>query len=645
MLAVNRKSKIQNRKSVAVNLAVWLIILAGLLAWRAQNLDAFSTFNDEGAHLMWAKLAVGGYPLYSETQAVQSPLFLEWIGVAFRLGGISVQAGRWAMLLGYGLLSAALGGLAWRHKGWPAALTALILTGLAPLIFTLSRLVMAEILATGLAALSLWPVVQVAPHSRQRQGWLMLSGLLFGLSMLTKALNPFVVIPLAMLFIRIRQSPPGTGGRYPIKHWFASSLWWAAGVLFPVVVVLMWYDIPALYNQLIAFRGALRAAIPGSWSDTWQQFYLFGQNHWGFWLLALGGVVSAVVHRKNQSLTVVWLVWLLSGAAMLLWHTPLFYHHLVVLLPPLILLGAGFVADGIESARRAGVRWQPAAYGLLIALAALNLPAIIAANQAEVGVTTGGREQEALKLLQAVSAPADFVMGDSQQLIFMANRRTPPPLGDVALVAIKAGLQTSERMIALNQRYQAPAVVQWSLRLPWLPDYLAWVEQHYLARRVWDNDHIIYFAPRLPPGASIPHQQQTRLGDRLALRGYQTELGDDLLVVKTYWRPDDPLPHDFTIFTQLLDDGGALVAGWDSQPLGGYFPTTQWPAGETITEIVQLPLPTDLPVGDYTLITGMYRLDTLERLPVPDDASGQNVITLGELQVTTIVPEAQRNGG
>ena len=34
----------------------------------------------------------------------------------------------------------------------------------------------------------------------------------------------------------------------------------------------------------------------------------------------------------------------------------------------------------------------------------------------------------------------------------MADRRTPPPLGDLALVGIKAGRQTSERLVGFDQR-------------------------------------------------------------------------------------------------------------------------------------------------------------------------------------------------
>jgi hypothetical protein len=300
-----------------------------------------------------------------------------------------------------------------------------------------------------------------------------------------------------------------------------------------------------------------------------------------------------------------------------------------VLLPPLILLAAGFMADMVVLSRR--WKWAYALW-LIVVVAAFNVPAMVQANQKTAAIVTGGRETEALKLLEAVSAPNDFVMGDSQLLIFMANRRTPPQLGDVALVAIKAGRQTSERMIGITSQVQAPAVVQWSLRLPWLPEYLAWVEENYLAKQVWDNDHIIYFAPRLSPGQAVPNTREERLGELLQLHGYDldesTVKAGNTLSLKVYWQTDAPLSNDYTVFTQLLDSSGTLVWGWDSQPLGGYFPTSQWPANEMITDIIQLPLPADLPPGNYTLITGMYLLDTGERLAQPDGADYINLTTI-----------------
>ncbi|MCL4297617.1 MAG: glycosyltransferase family 39 protein [Anaerolineae bacterium] len=673
---INRKSKIQNLKW----LALWLLLLVLAFAWRAQNLDAFGLSNDEGAHLMWARLAVDGYPLYTETQAVQAPLFLEAIGLAFRLAGPTVQAGRWAILPSFGLLAAALSWLAYRSGGWPAALTTLVLVSVAPLIFTFSRLAMAEVPATALAVTSV--VFLFLYLEKGHKAWLLASGLTLGLSFITKMLNPFVIAPVGWLLVISNQksvvsSQKVAGGQWSVVggRLFLDCLLWSLGLLIPLAAAPLLYDPAAVFDQLIRFRGELRMAVPGSAAETWTQFQLFINGHWGFWLLAFGGIMAAAfrvweerqqgsgglparsARRGEQGrisfsvssppafqpssllYPLTWLIWLLAGIAMLGWHAPLFPHHFIVLLPPLILLGAELVSDEarVIASLSAGGEQRPAImiYSLIIMVAALNLLTIVKANRETAAIVTGGREAEALKLLQAVSAPDDFVMGDSQLLIFMAGRRTPPPLGDVALVAIKAGRQTSERMLRLTEQVQAPAVVQWSLRLPWLPDYLAWVESNYLARRVWDNDHIIYFGLRLPPGQTIPNEQTVRLGESVALRGYQIEPGPvkpgQYLNLKVYWLTGVPLEENYTVFTQLLNSQGALAASWDSQPLGGYFPTSQWPAGEIVTDIVRLPLPADLPPGNYSLITGMYRLETQERLRPA--AGGSDFVALTTINI------------
>lgn len=660
-------------------LLVWLLIFGVGLAWRAQNLDAFGLTNDEGAYLMWSQLPLDGYPLYSETRAVQPPLFFEWVGLALRWGGPQVAVARWSTLVSYGLLAVALSWLAYRDRGRVAALTVVVLLSLTPLIFRFSRLVMAEVPATALAVVALAWLVYFS--ETRRRGWLVASGLAFGASLLVKALNPFMMMPVALLLVV-------TAGGWRSLRWralFFNSLSWVGGLLLPLLVVLLFYDRVAMFDQTVAFRGDLRAAIPGSWAETWTQFSLMLQTHWGLWLLAGGGLVAAVLrwgmgygkgakdHRSNGSVDslycvvrsayrflvadyalrttqygvilserghnsnplaypLLWAVWLGAGLAMLAWHTPLFTHHLVVLFPPLILLGSGLVADGWAWWRqRSGLGFF---FLAVLVVALLNLPAMIAANQAEVGIVTGGREAEAMRLLQAVTAPTDFVMGDSQLLIYMAGRRTPPPLGDVALVAIKAGRQTAPRMIALTKEYRAGAVAQWSLRLPWLPDYLAWVEANYLARRVWDNDHIIYFVPRLPVGQPLPNPQMVPLGGIISLRGHElaqsSAVAGQPLTLKLYWQAETPPPEDYTVFTQLLDGSGALAVGWDSQPLGGHFPTSQWPVGQIVTDVVQIPLPAELPPGEYTLITGLYRLATLERLTGPD---GSDFVTLSVVTV------------
>jgi hypothetical protein len=43
---------------------------------------------------------------------------------------------------------------------------------------------------------------------------------------------------------------------------------------------------------------------------------------------------------------------------------------------------------------------------------------------------------------------------------------------------------------------------------------------------------------------------------------------------------------------------------------------------------ILVPLPANLPAGTYRLLVGLYRWDTLERLPVLNDASGENAVEL-----------------
>lgn len=47
---------------------------------------------------------------------------------------------------------------------------------------------------------------------------------------------------------------------------------------------------------------------------------------------------------------------------------------------------------------------------------------------------------------------------------------------------------------------------------------------------------------------------------------------------------------------------------------------TLWARGEEVRDRRTLALPPGLPAGSYTLAVGLYRLDTLERLPAVDAA-------------------------
>ncbi len=285
----------------------------------------------------------------------------------------------------------------------------------------------------------------------------------------------------------------------------------------------------------------------------------------------------------------------------------------------------------------------------------LALPGAIQASQTAQAASFG-REAEAITLLEQITYPGDNVISDNLLLPFMAGRQSPPPLGDLAQVAIDSGRQSNERLIAISESYPVEAVANWALRLPHLDEYLDWVESNYLVQRVWDDHHIIYFGRRVPPG-QVPNRVDARVGDQIELLGYDVANGPQApsnkghraparpltLDVTLYWRTSGPVTEDYSVFLHLLDSEGQLVAQHDGRPLYGYLPTGHWSPGDVIPDRHRLSLPADLPRARYRLIAGMYVFETLERLPARA-ASIQGTddnVTLAHLELGEAVPAVQ----
>jgi len=92
--------------------------------------------------------------------------------------------------------------------------------------------------------------------------------------------------------------------------------------------------------------------------------------------------------------------------------------------------------------------------------------------------------------------------------------------------------------------------------------------------------------------------------------------GGDLLPVEVDWRADRTPERDLTFFVHLLDAAGEIVAQTDRRPFEGRFPTPAWLPGEALADTYTVPLPPELPAGDYRLRVGFY--DDAGRLPVAD---------------------------
>ncbi|RLC56890.1 MAG: hypothetical protein DRI80_15670 [Chloroflexota bacterium] len=104
-----------------------------------------------------------------------------------------------------------------------------------------------------------------------------------------------------------------------------------------------------------------------------------------------------------------------------------------------------------------------------------------------------------------------------------------------------------------------------------------------------------------------------------------------------YWACDVPPDRPLNIFVHLVGEDGSPLAQGDGPPLDGDYPTDLWAPGDIVADERVVALPVTLSPGRYTLLVGLYSLETEERLPA-FDAHGTRLpadaIPLTALEVT-----------
>ncbi len=158
----------------------------------------------------------------------------------------------------------------------------------------------------------------------------------------------------------------------------------------------------------------------------------------------------------------------------------------------------------------------------------------------------------------------------------------------------------------------------------------------YNTPQVWAEDGVMVFQGR-GLRQDIPTEPEVlldiQLADKIKLAGYSRYISPAGVRLVLFWQVLSALSEDYTIFAHIRNQAGDTVAQVDVQPLEGEYPTSRWRVGETVVADLVVPIPTEIPSGDYRLLVGLYRWDTLERMTVVNDMSGENAI---ELELLTV---------
>ncbi len=132
---------------------------------------------------------------------------------------------------------------------------------------------------------------------------------------------------------------------------------------------------------------------------------------------------------------------------------------------------------------------------------------------------------------------------------------------------------------------------------------------------------------------------ELRFADELMLREYARTTGvvapGDSVHLVLKWEAVRRPGFNYSVFVHMVDADGRVYRQVDGAPVSGFRPMNDWLPGEVVVDRYGLTLPSDCPSGTYRLLVGVYRWDTLERLPVTD-AAGRTIgdaVDLGSLVV------------
>jgi hypothetical protein len=643
-VAAQSDDRVHRRSSVLFWLGVGIVLL--IAVWvRSIFLEAFPLSPDEGIHLMWIRLIEAGYTPYSEVYITYPPLYPLFLTWSWKLWP-TLTGLRW-FTFGYTFLSVVIAALIARRTGGDVAgVATAALFSMAPEFVFQSRAVLGEIPSITWSLLAVWLAIIYRDTGRRLP--LILSAISLACSLLTKVLSPFIAILVALIilsrFFKVRSlAELHHQWRAHRRRFLIDIFWWSCGLIVPLALMFVLFDWGPLLQQVVGQRLSARTAYiqdSSYWASRFERLGLFASdNLWAIPLAALG-LFATFAWRMKERVTL--LAWFALAVLMLLVHEPIRYKHFTILLPLLAIWAGVAVAQMWQSVAhfRGTPRWAKATtlLGLLLLTAYfLSLPGIVKGWQAGLEVADPPvDERVALDFIQKVTVPDDCMITDDMQLAYWSGRLVPPELAEVSSNRLKAGELTLDELIAISTRYDCQVVAAVSNRIPkYLPDYMDWVKQHYLGFFHYGEDDLYVAKGITTPDPA--HPMQVEFEEPLRFLGYtldsQNARPGDRLSLTLYWQSLQSLDTDYTIFVHLQDSDNITRLAADHRPYDGVVPTTRWTVGAVVKDVVWLDLPADLSSGEYRLLVGMYRLDTMERLPVIGDTTGENAVELGTIWV------------
>ena len=242
----------------------------------------------------------------------------------------------------------------------------------------------------------------------------------------------------------------------------------------------------------------------------------------------------------------------------------------------------------------------------------------------------GGGKFSVLRLYPTVRNYDYFNLGYSVHFVDQVN-------GNSVASRNKNADRTVDRLRISIHSYNYPQLIEVSIppqapanRVLWVVLTL-WREKDgdYVLQKILSSDHrLLSDTQVILDELIIPSPSSSSSADALANfdNGFSLDAVDlpeyaragETLTIPFAWRSEEQGREDYIQFLHLGHQESGTWWVYDQQPLGPRLPTRLWYQGLADSEIWQVPLPSDLAPGRYTVFTGLYRTRDQQRVPVSD---------------------------
>jgi 4-amino-4-deoxy-L-arabinose transferase-like glycosyltransferase len=493
---VDKKNREQNEQAsfffhpawqTALMYAVGLVLLLLGLYLRLHDLglpfdrDGY----DEGVYWQSLRAMAAGHTLYQQIFYSQPPFFLLSVYPFYILFGQTLWAARLGIavvsltgLIGAFLLGKAMGGRI-------GAIAGLLLMVADPFYLSQSQKLQAEAPSAGLSFLAVGLAYVWWENPDGTAGILLgtFCGIAASLSIMSKLLGVTILIPLGLLMLahlwRVLHKPRESRLRY------AWSL--IAGIiaflLTTVALVLPFIGSShQMWAGVVTFHTTAGTVFKSTLASNFPMMLPLLTSITA--ILALFSTIVALLRRDWRTLPLI--AWLVATVLVLLNQAPLFHHHLVALIPPLVALAiVGIIPIKMERKTWTILLNIGSAITLVLLMVALimNLQGEQLYFQGERLQAASSATQSDLRVSQALhdaTKAGELVITDDQFIAALADRNTPPSLVDTSIVRIDTHYLTLQQLIQAASQPQVHAVLFYTGRLSIksVSDFHVWIATH-----------------------------------------------------------------------------------------------------------------------------------------------------------------------